>query len=182
MILLSRGNHLFLDDFECGSVPNTLSQKEEVMPKPLFWIRKWWFKWYFCDRRTKDHQLGSQNRLRWLHLIEIHKLRWKYHFKTTLISPSPPMIKPRQMLLYHPKGKIEPQTITWNISLNSQVPQMTNIICNAVTNLLLVVEKVKQRNQQGIKASFQLTCYYTWQEISFKKTNWITTMKQLGRC
>lgn len=46
-------DHCFLSfSFSCdlvwGNVPNTLSQRDDVMPNPFVWIRKWWFKWYFC--------------------------------------------------------------------------------------------------------------------------------------
>jgi hypothetical protein len=31
-----------------GNVPKTASQSDEVMPKPMSWILKWWLRWYLC--------------------------------------------------------------------------------------------------------------------------------------
>jgi len=45
---------LLASAFEEGSVPKTLSQSDEVIPNPLSWILKWWFKWYFCRKPGKD--------------------------------------------------------------------------------------------------------------------------------
>lgn len=46
---------ILLAAFVWGSVPNTLSHKDEVIPKPLVWIRKWWFKWYLCGKQSNNY-------------------------------------------------------------------------------------------------------------------------------
>lgn len=44
--------YLFSPNFG-GSVPNTSSQNEEVIPNPLSWTLKWWFMWYLCTNKYK---------------------------------------------------------------------------------------------------------------------------------
>ena len=43
-----------LGAFVVGSVPNTMSHSDDVIPNPLSWILKWWFKWYFCTNHKKE--------------------------------------------------------------------------------------------------------------------------------